>query len=411
MILRDYQKEIATSANRLLFSYKIAYLVMQVRTGKTLTALYCAELYGAKDVLFVTKKKAISSIEQDFAAAGFGYNITVINYESLHKLDVKYDFVILDEAHCLGQFPQPSNRTENLKDICKGLPILYLSGTPTPESYSQIYHQFWVSSFSPFDEPTFYKWFKSYGIPKLKYLYNREITDYSSTKDEMVIDKINKYMISFTQQEAGFEAPVTEHIIKLPMSKNVRWAIDKLQKEKIFITKLGDKVLADTAVKEMNKVHQLCSGTVKCEPVDGKDKFIIVDDTKANYIRDNFKGKKIAIFYKFVAELTQLKWTFGDRLVTDPMEFNQAGNDAIFVSQVQSGREGINISTADCIIMYSIDFSAVSYWQSRARLQTKDRKSPADVYWLFTEGGIEQAIYQCVMNKKDFTLDHYKKIK
>ena len=100
--------------------------------------------------------------------------------------------------------------------------------------------------------------------------------------------------------------------------------------------------------------------------------------------------KKIAIFYKYVAEATALQWEFAGRIVTDPMAFNKAGNDAVFISQVQSGREGINLSSADCLIMYNIDFSAVSYWQARARLQTKDRKEDAIVYWLFFNGGIEE---------------------
>ena len=90
------------------------------------------------------------------------------------------------------------------------------------------------------------------------------------------------------------------------------------------------------------------------------------------------------------------------------MEFNQA-DDLVFISQIQSGREGINLSTADCLIMYNIDFSAVSYWQARARLQTKDRAAPAIVFWIFTDGGIEEKIYNVVQSKKDFTLNHYKK--
>ena len=44
---------------------------MQTRTGKTLTALTAAENYGAKNVLFVTKKKAIDSIVSDYELGGF----------------------------------------------------------------------------------------------------------------------------------------------------------------------------------------------------------------------------------------------------------------------------------------------------------------------------------------------------
>ena len=405
MELRDYQEQIARQALCLLFDFKIAYLAMQVRTGKTITSLHTAKLYGAKKVLFVTKLKAISSILKDFEAIGKPYDMYCINYESLHKCENDFDFIILDEAHCLGQYPQPAERVKELKRICTNKLIIYLSGTPTPESYSQFYHQFYISSFSPFIEKKFYEWHKVYGIPAVKFLYNKQINDYSKTKKELVLEKVQHLIISYTQEQAGFTSFVEERIIKLPMPEKISWAIKKLQKDKIITTKDGSVILADTAVKEMNKVHQLCGGTVKLE--DGNA--MVLDSSKAEYIKEKFAGKKIAIFYKYVAEATALQWTFADRIVTDPMAFNKAGNDAVFISQVQSGREGINLSTADCLIMYNIDFSAVSYWQARARMQTKDRVDEAIVYWLFFAGGIEEKIYKAVEQKKDYTLSHYKK--
>jgi len=406
MQLRDYQINISEQAAGLLRSFGIAYLAMEVRTGKTITALNVCKLMQSKKVLFVTKLKAISSIYKDFEALGKPFDIYVINYESLHKVVEDYDIIILDEAHCLGQYPQPAERVKELKRICTDKPIIYLSGTPTPESYSQLFHQFLVSSFSPWKQyEKFYSWHKDYGIPAVKFLYNRQINDYSKTKKEAVLLDVQHLMISYSQEQAGFTSFVEEKIIMLPMPEKIGWAVKKLQKDKIITTKEGKVILGDTAVKEMQKVHQLCGGTVKVE----EGEAIVIDMSKAEYIKEHFAGKKVAIFYKYVAEMAALKWVFNDRIITDPMEFNKAGNDVVFISQIQSGREGINLSTADCLIMYNIDFSAVSYWQARARLQTKDRKEDAIVYWLFFTGGIEEKIYKVVEGKKDFTLVHYKK--
>ena len=405
MQLRDYQLNIATQANELLCTFKVAYLAMEVRTGKTISSMYAAKLYGAKRVLFVTKLKAIGSIKKDFEQMGQPFDIYVINYESLHKCENDFDLIILDEAHCLGQYPQPSQRVKELKRICVGKPIIYLSGTPSPEGYSQLFHQFWVSSFSPWLQfKKFYDWHKEYGIPAVKFLYNRQVNDYSKTKKEAILLDVEHLMISFTQQQAGFEAFVEEEIIMLPMSDKIAKSLKIIKRDKIINTKDGSVILADTKVKEMQKVHQICSGTVKCED----SKAIVFDMTKAEYIKEKFAGKKIAIFYKYVAEGTALIYHFNDRIILDPMAFNLAGNDAVFISQIQSGREGINLSSADCLIMYNIDFSAVSYWQARARMQTKDRVAPAKVYWLFTTGGIEEKIYEKVMNKKDYTLQYYR---
>ena len=96
MNLRDYQLEISRKANEILSRKNIVYLAMEVRTGKTATSLEIARLYGSKRVLFLTKKKAIKSIENDYKDFGFSehFDITVINDESMHKIGVDYDLII-----------------------------------------------------------------------------------------------------------------------------------------------------------------------------------------------------------------------------------------------------------------------------------------------------------------------------
>lgn len=406
MQLRDYQVDISEQAVQILKEFGLVYLAMQVRTGKTITSLHIASLMGAKKVLFVTKKKAISSIQDDYDNSNCLYDLDIINYESVHKAVQNYNLIIVDEAHALGQYPIPSERTKELKKICEGNPVIYLSGTPSPETYAQMYHQFWISSYSPFNGyPTFYKWHKEYGIPAKKYVFNRELTDYSKVKQERIQSEISHLMLTYTQEEAGFEGLVQEAILYVPMSDKIKWAIDRIKKDKLFRIKDGQVILADTAVKEMQKIHQICSGSVKTE--DGNA--VIFDDTKATFIKERFKGQKIAIFYKYIAEGMQLRVTFAGKIVEDPIAFNEATGDVVFISQIQSGREGINLSTAEALVMYNIDFSAVSYWQSRARMQTKDRTEASKVYWIFTTGGIEERIFGMVQNKKDYTLSHFKK--
>jgi hypothetical protein len=160
--------------------------------------------------------------------------------------------------------------------------------------------------------------------------------------------------------------------------------------------------LADTGVKEMSKIHQMYSGTVKFESGNTK----ILDYTKGWFIKDKFKDSKIAIFYKFKAEYDLLKMCFGENLTNDLDVFNTT--DKNIALQIVSGREGISLAKAKYLVYFNIDFSAVSYWQSRDRLTTMDRKIN-DVYWIFAKNGIENKIYKSVSNKKDFTLNVFKK--
>ena len=113
MEFRGYQQDIINQAKHILNKNRFVYLAMEVRTGKTLTSLgICNTLPSCKNVLFVTKKKAISSIESDYNLLNPKYNIKVINYESLHKVshETSWDCVVLDEAHGLGAIPKPSKR-------------------------------------------------------------------------------------------------------------------------------------------------------------------------------------------------------------------------------------------------------------------------------------------------------------
>lgn len=409
MVLRNYQNDIAKRGAEIISNHGMLYLSMEVRTGKTLTAMAVAHYCNAAHVLFCTKKKAVSSIMADFNAMGFPFEITVINYESLHKFTKWWDvdFFICDEAHCLGAFPKPSVRTQELKKYVRDKPVVFLSGTPTPESWSQIYHQFWISQRSPFQDVNFYKWAQDYTREKSRYFYNREIADYSDAIIEKVREKCDHLFLSYTQAQAGFTELVSEEIITVQMLPATYNAIEILKKEKVLTGRVGDMVVADTAAKLMQKLHQMSSGTVIIDNLIKAYK--IFDYSKIDAIQTHFVGKKIAIFYKFIAEGAMLRERFSGRIVETPEEFNAGGADAIYISQVQSGREGINLSSADALVMFNIDFSAVSYWQSRARMQSKDRDREAKVYWLFSRGGIEEKIYERVLLKKDYTLAHFTK--
>lgn len=143
MKFRDYQIDIINKGLDILNRYKLLYLSMEVRTGKTLTSLGICKKLDINNVLFITKKKAISSIESDYTMLNPGFNIEVINYESLHKIGVyDWDVIICDEAHSIAAFPKPSKRAKNVKDLLElhNPYLILMSGTPTPESYSQIYH-------------------------------------------------------------------------------------------------------------------------------------------------------------------------------------------------------------------------------------------------------------------------------
>lgn len=403
MKYRDYQEEIISKGIDVIAEHGFVYLAMEVRTGKTLTSLGIAQGMGVRSVLFITKKKAISSIQADYNLLGPNFSFQVINYESLHKIEGSFDLVVLDEAHSIGAFPKPSKRAKQVKIIIQRSDplVILLSGTPTPESYSQMYHQVYAAPRNPFRKfKNFYRFCDEHVNVTQRPINGLNIRDYSKGKPS-IMDAMQPYFISYSQKEAGFKVQTKEKVMHVKMSSLTYNLANKLKKD-LVVEGNEQVILADTPVKLMMKLHQIYSGTVKFESGSSQT----LDLSKAKFICHSFKNKKIGIFYKFKEELKALKKVFNGSLTTELDEF--VNSDKNIALQIVSGREGISLRHADCLVYYNIDFSATSYWQSRDRMTTKERLNN-NVFWVFSRGGIEDQIYKAVVNKKDYTLNHFKK--
>lgn len=395
--LRSYQRELAEQGLAILSKYEIVYLAMEVRCGKTLTALSIADQYGAKNVLFLTKKKAVESgtILNDYNLLAPSYTITIINNESIHKLTGTYDLLISDEHHRNGSYPKPNLTTKEIKKRYGHLPMIFLSGTICIESASQLYHQFWVSNYSPFAEyKTFYKWAVRYVKEKYKYLYGKQIRDYSDAKTEEIMSVLNKYIIYYTQEQAGFESKVKEHVLYYQEVPRITTLKERLLADGI-IQSTTDNILADTPAGLMTKIHQMESGTVITESGAG----YVIDNTKATFVRDYFAGKKIAIFYYYQKELELLKEVFGERLTTNLLEFETTNKS--FCIQQKTGSEAISLKQAEALVYYNFGFSGKDFVQSRDRMTTKER-TENNVYIVLCKGGFNEKLYKVVSQKKRY---------
>ena len=402
-MLRDYQIEIYENAKVILDKYRLVYLSVKQRVGKTTIALHLANKYT--NVLFITKKKAIESgsIQADYNREGFSFNLTLTNYEQVKKLTSGYDCIIVDEAHNYGTFPKASLRWKHLKSISKDTDMIFLSGTPSPESYSQLYHQLQLSSFSPLAVySSFYRFAKDFINVKQVRFRGIIHNDYSDCKFDKLKKHINHLFVSFTQEQAGFKAKKIEQVITIPLNKSTDSAIKLLKKNGLI--HIGNKlVLADDAVKMQIKFQQMFSGTVICE--DGS--FEILDLSKAMYIKSAYVGKKIAIFYYFRAEKLALEQVFNN-LTESQEEFNNS-DDKIFYGQIHTCAEGVKLNTADVLVFYNITFSSVKYQQIIDRSQDLYRDRDSLIHWIFSEGGIENYILQTVKNKQNYTVEYFKR--
>lgn len=401
MELYEHQEELINQAKPILRKYKLVYIAAETRTGKTLAAIHLLK-DDFKKILVVTKKKAISSWNSDIKLSKVK-NFDVINYESIHKMDSKeYDVIVLDEAHSIGSYPKPSQRAKQLKEMAKDKSIVYLSATPSAETYSQIFHQLWVSSFTPFEEKSFYKWYKNYGEEYSIFINGMFIKQYKRSYEDLIMDKINHLIVTMTKEKANFDVFVNEKIHQVEVRESYLNALEYLKDNRI-ITIDENEIVAESSASLLNKLHQLNGGTIKVD-----DKLsLIVSNHKVNYIKENLgNDKKIVILCNYIKERDLLLTRLANS--TDEVEKFKNGSFKYFIGHIKTFSEGVDFSYADSMIIYSLNFSATTYLQSKERLANKKRVKPIVVHYLFTKGGIDEYIYQAVSNKMNFTSSYYK---
>ena len=401
--LRDYQKVASKKLTRLCQIKKCAYLSGECRTGKTMVALSVVRNMALEKVLIITKKKAIPSIESDIRKMNLEKVVSVTNFEMLKKFrGSSWNMIIVDEAHSVGAFPKPSQRYLNILKL-RYNSIILMSGTPSPESFSQLYHQWSLTPFLWSHYQNFYRWASDYVDVKEKRVGTGiVIKDYSDAKQKRILKDIEPYTVQMTQKEAGFTQEVEEEVHMVKMSRRTYRLALRIIKDGVIGSPARRSVVADSGAKVMSKLRQIYNGHVITE----RHGAIVFDKSKADYIKNKFNGR-IAILYCFIAEGKMLREYFGDRATDDPDVFN-AVSDSVFIGQVKSCREGVNLSSADHLIFLGIDYSALSYLQGRERASFLGRERKNKIHYIFAEKGIEPKVYDVVKLKESYTINHYR---
>lgn len=388
----QHQVDISSQALDILRKHMIVYLAMQERTGKTLTSILICEQTKCNNILVITKKKALVGWIDTLSKYKHNKTYECINYESLHKCTFKPDLVIIDEAHSnLGAYPKVGKTWKEVFKFTKGKPIIYLSATPSAQTYAQLYHQFKLSSWSPWIKyPSFYNWHKDYGIENIIYLGGRQIKQYNEVKSEKVMKEVEHLFISYTRTELGFEHEPNDILHYIALSSEIREYYNSLLKDRVA-TIAGTEVIADTVMALRTKLHQLEGSTLKQED---KNIFLSKID-KIDYILKTWgDSDNLVIFYQYQNELSLLKQTFKSATILQGTSF----------------AEGVDLSMYETCVVYSMDFSTAKYTQRRARQCNMKRDTPIDFHFLLVKGAISEQVYQTVaVNRTNFVDSYFNK--
>lgn len=389
-----HQEEVSDDALEIIRENAIVYFAMEERTGKTIASLLVAEKSAAESVLVITKKKASKDWETVLADKLWTKDYTLATYHQLHNLPLKrYDLIILDEAHnYISSFPKPGAIWKQLRPICKGKPIIYISATPHAQGLQMLYHQFALSSWSPWYKHTnFYSWFRMYGKQYTIEINGIKIPQYDKLQDEsLVYDCVKHLFITKTRSELGFEQEPEDKLHWIELQENTKAVYNHIIKHGIIELSVGTLV-CDNKSKLRTSLHQLEGGTVKIN----NDYFVLSNSEKVDYILNNFGDRSdLVIMYNFKAELTKLQAVFKKALLL----------------QATSFAEGVDLHKYKDIVIYSQDYSTARHTQRRARQCNKERDTPIVVHFLLVEKAISSQVYKTVsINKVNYVDSTYKR--
>lgn len=385
-----HQTEIAKEALEKLRKFGIVYLAMEERTGKTLTSLLMCEQTIAQNILIVTKKKALSGWNSTLLNFPHKKTYTLLNFESLHKLaHTNFDIVIVDEAHyALSAYPKPSLTARRLKVVCSNKLVIYLSATPNAESYSQLFHQFFITKYSPFKGfKNFYEWHRKFGIEAHQFLGARIVKKYNKCKEEKVKEATKHLFITMSRKELGFKIEPTDNVVFIELENSTKKMLDTLFKAKEL---KQFNYIADSITKEISALHQIEGGTLK---VSLDSSIELGNLEKINFIKQQYGDvESVAIMYNFVAEKALLA-----------KHFKKAS-----LFQSTASAEGVDLSHFEKLVIYSMNFSASKFIQRRARQCNLNRETPIEVDFLLVKGGISEMAYEAIVkNKLSLTQSYY----
>lgn len=411
--LHELQKKAIDDAVTILHCQgHFCYISAEMRCGKTPITLgvidELVKYYGSviSKVLFVTKKRVINDVyELKGVQAKTHYYLEVTNYEQLENLvksrQTQWDIIVLDEAHVLGTFPKPNNKVRALRNFI-GKFYIFLSGTPTPESYSQIYHQMFAAKKEK--DMSFYTFAKQYVAVELKRYSNGAVfNDYSKCSVDAIKHYIGGRVVKLTQKDLNI--PTQKEVEYIYIQDEVKPLCDRLRKNKV-ITILNEEIIAGNTSKEMSLVHQMCGGFV----YKSKNEYILLNDAKCKAIQAITKShKKVCVFYYFKAEneiIAKYLQKNNIPVFIDYYEYTQA-SEGVFLCQISSGAEGITLKDTSAIIYYNISFSSAKHIQSKERATHFLNASTVKIIYLLSSIGFEKKVLTILEKKKKFTANHY----
>ncbi|MFS1152274.1 SNF2-related protein [Enterococcus lactis] len=390
-MLYKFQKQLVDSADP-NFLY-----AADTGTGKTIMAIhhYLKHSNGEPILLIAPPQKLKEGgWRRDIQAVCDFYKIEIqfseMSYGKLADLYKMYKgwFVIFDEAHYIKN-PTSQRGKAAAKLAKQSSHFVLLTATPASNGWEDTYNYFIM-----------FGYFKSkkemndrYAKWGTMYLGNRRIPKIEGwINEDQLHDKYHSFTVSISKDEALDLPPLIFEDVKFMRSSDY----DKVAKQRVLGAEEFDtpSKLALGLRYYANQKDKLDYAEMLCEGTENNIVIFYYYQKEIDALKKKIKNKQ---FFEVSGKNSNLplKSSWGD-----------LKNTVTFV-QYMAGSAGIELQYANTVIFYTPTYSYQDYSQALGRAYRNGQTKKVTVYRFITQRTIEQAVYEALENKQDFSEELY----
>lgn len=366
-------------------------------TGKTIMAIhhYLKHSNGEPILLIAPPQKLKEGgWRRDIQAVCDFYKIEIqfseMSYGKLADLYKMYKgwFVIFDEAHYIKN-PTSQRGKAAAKLAKQSSHFVLLTATPASNGWEDTYNYFIM-----------FGYFKSkkemndrYAKWGTMYLGNRRIPKIEGwINEDQLHDKYHSFTVSISKDEALDLPPLIFEDVKFMRSSDY----DKVAKQRVLGAEEFDtpSKLAHGLRYYANQKDKLDYAEMLCEGTENNIVIFYYYQKEIDALKKKIKNKE---FFEVSGKNSNLplKSSWGD-----------LKNTVTFV-QYMAGSAGIELQYANTVIFYTPTYSYQDYSQALGRAYRNGQTKKVTVYRFITQRTIEQAVYEALENKQDFSEELY----
>lgn len=325
------------------------------------------------------------------------------------------DLVIFDESHRI-KAPN-SKQSKAAWRIAREAPErLLLTGTPITKAPLDVFGQFRALNHNIFGD-NWYQFKFTFGV--WVGFHKQQLVRYRNL-DEL-IDKVRKWSFRIKKTQCLDLPEKLFQDVPVTVSDRAMRLYTQMAKESIIeiedkLANMTATAVAPIVLTKILRLTQITSGFIK----DVEGKIRVFDDSKLRVCTDLVsdlleEDHKVVIFARFIVDLERIAEALAKRRIKYRIlsgsvpprmrdsimhEFQTDPEVKVFIAQIQTGSEGIELYAADVAIYYSMDNKLLHWLQSQDRLHRPGQTRNVTYYRLIVPRTVDELTYKALDEKK-----------